>query len=130
MVWVPYRHRFSSAPLDRKTTHIYVANWFYGAFIITVALLHIWSIAQHPGLLTKSYSAYAGVQDAMIQWWYGHNAVGFFPDRGLPGHDVLLRSEAGWSPGLFLSSVGGPFLGADLHSTCGRARTTCTTRAA
>jgi cytochrome c oxidase cbb3-type subunit 1 len=58
--------------------HIYVANWFYGGFILAVALLHLVNSAAIPVSLTKSYSAYAGVQDAMVQWWYGHNAVGFF----------------------------------------------------
>jgi len=69
----------------RKIRHIYVANWFFGAFIITVALLHIVNSAAIPVSLTKSYSAYAGVQDAMVQWWYGHNAVGFFLTAGFLG---------------------------------------------
>jgi cytochrome c oxidase cbb3-type subunit 1 len=62
-----------------------VANWFFGAFIIAVALLHIVNSAAIPVSLTKSYSAYAGVQDAMVQWWYGHNAVGFFLTAGFLG---------------------------------------------
>jgi cytochrome c oxidase cbb3-type subunit 1 len=62
-----------------------VANWFFGAFIIAVALLHIVNSAAMPVSLTKSYSAYAGVQDAMVQWWYGHNAVGFFLTAGFLG---------------------------------------------
>jgi cytochrome c oxidase cbb3-type subunit 1 len=62
-----------------------VANWFFGAFILTVALLHIVNSAAIPVSLTKSYSAYAGVQDAMVQWWYGHNAVGFFLTAGFLG---------------------------------------------
>ncbi len=65
--------------------HIYVANWFFGAFILAVALLHIVNSAAIPVGLTKSYSAYAGVQDAMVQWWYGHNAVGFFLTAGFLG---------------------------------------------
>jgi cytochrome c oxidase cbb3-type subunit 1 len=71
----------------RKTPHIYVANWFYAAFIITVALLHIFNSAAVPISWTsmKSYSAYSGVQDAMVQWWYGHNAVGFFLTAGFLG---------------------------------------------
>ncbi|MGV3655642.1 MAG: cbb3-type cytochrome c oxidase subunit I, partial [Noviherbaspirillum sp.] len=64
--------------LKRKVSHIYVANWFFGGYILTIALLHIVNNIAMPATLTKSYSAYAGVQDAMIQWWYGHNAVGFF----------------------------------------------------
>ncbi len=83
VIWVAYAIVFFGTIGIRKTPHIYVANWFYGAFIIAVALLHIFNSAAIPvfesGILTpKSYSAYAGVQDAMIQWWYGHNAVGFF----------------------------------------------------
>jgi len=83
VIWVSYAIVFFGTIGTRKTPHIYVANWFYGAFIIAVALLHIINSAATPvfaeGLLTpKSYSAYSGVQDAMIQWWYGHNAVGFF----------------------------------------------------
>jgi cytochrome c oxidase cbb3-type subunit 1 len=62
----------------RKVKHIYVANWFYGAFILAVALLHIVNSMALPVSFTKSYSAYAGAVDAMVQWWYGHNAVGFF----------------------------------------------------
>jgi len=65
--------------------HIYVANWFFGAFIITVAVLHIFNSAAIPTSLFHSYSAYAGVQDAMVQWWYGHNAVGFFLTAGFLG---------------------------------------------
>jgi cytochrome c oxidase cbb3-type subunit 1 len=83
VIWVAYAIVFFGTIGTRKTPHIYVANWFYGAFIIAVALLHIVNSAAIPvfseGLLTpKSYSAYSGVQDAMVQWWYGHNAVGFF----------------------------------------------------
>ena len=83
VIWVAYAIVFFGTIGIRQTKHIYVANWFYGAFIIAVALLHIFNSAEIPvfeaGVLTpKSYSAYAGVQDAMIQWWYGHNAVGFF----------------------------------------------------
>jgi len=69
----------------RKVRHIFVANWFFGAFIIAVALLHVVNSAALPVSLTKSYSAYAGVQDAMVQWWYGHNAVGFFLTAGFLG---------------------------------------------
>jgi cytochrome c oxidase cbb3-type subunit I len=84
-VWVSYAVVFFGTIFKRKTPHIYVANWFFGAFIITVAVLHIVNSAALPVSLTKSYSAYAGVQDAMIQWWYGHNAVGFFLTAGFLG---------------------------------------------
>jgi cytochrome c oxidase cbb3-type subunit 1 len=90
LVWVAYAVVFFGTVGTRKIRHIYVANWFYGAFIIAVALLHVVNSAEIPvmaaGILTpKSYSAYAGVQDAMVQWWYGHNAVGFFLTAGFLG---------------------------------------------
>ena len=78
VTWVAYAIVFFGTVGIRKVKHIYVANWFFGAFIIAVALLHIVNSAALPVELFKSYSAYAGVQDAMVQWWYGHNAVGFF----------------------------------------------------
>jgi cytochrome c oxidase cbb3-type subunit I len=84
-VWVSFAVVFFGTIGTRKVRHIYVANWFFGAFIIAVALLHIVNSAAMPVSLTKSYSAYAGVQDAMIQWWYGHNAVGFFLTAGFLG---------------------------------------------
>ena len=85
VVWVSYAVVFFGTLIKRKVTHIYVANWFYGSFILAVAVLHIVNSAATPVSLTKSYSAYAGVQDAMIQWWYGHNAVGFFLTAGFLG---------------------------------------------
>lgn len=85
VVWVAYAIVFFGTLLKRKVPHIYVANWFYGAFILAVAILHIVNGAVMPATLTKSYSAYSGVQDAMIQWWYGHNAVGFFLTAGFLG---------------------------------------------
>ncbi len=78
VVWVAYAVVFFGTVGTRKVKHIYVANWFFGAYIITIALLHIFNNLAIPTSLTHSYSAYAGVQDAMVQWWYGHNAVGFF----------------------------------------------------
>jgi cytochrome c oxidase cbb3-type subunit I len=85
VVWVAYAIVFFGTIAKRKTPHIYVANWFFGGFILTVALLHIVNSAAIPVTLWKSYSAYAGVQDAMVQWWYGHNAVGFFLTAGFLG---------------------------------------------
>jgi cytochrome c oxidase cbb3-type subunit I len=84
-VWVAYAVVFFGTLWKRKVPHIYVANWFFGAYIITVALLHIVNSAAVPASLWKSYSAYAGAQDAMVQWWYGHNAVGFFLTAGFLG---------------------------------------------
>ena len=84
-VWVAYAVVFFGTIARRTMEHIYVANWFYGAFIIAVAMLHIVNSAAIPVTLTKSYSAYAGAVDAMVQWWYGHNAVGFFLTAGFLG---------------------------------------------
>ena len=78
VVWVAYALVFFGTVIKRKTRHIYVSNWFFGAYILVIALLHIVNSMELPVTLTKSYSVYAGVQDAMVQWWYGHNAVGFF----------------------------------------------------
>jgi cytochrome c oxidase cbb3-type subunit 1 len=85
LVWVAYAVVFFGTIVKRKTSHIYVANWFFGGFILTVALLHLVNSAAMPVSFWKSYSAYAGVQDAMVQWWYGHNAVGFFLTAGFLG---------------------------------------------
>jgi len=85
VVWVSYAIVFFGTIGIRRVKHIYVANWFLGAFIIAVALLHIVNSAAMPASMMKSYSAYAGVQDAMVQWWYGHNAVGFFLTAGFLG---------------------------------------------
>jgi cytochrome c oxidase cbb3-type subunit 1 len=85
LVWVSYALVFFGTILKRRIPHIYVANWFFGAFIITVAVLHLFNSAALPVSFWKSYSAYAGVQDAMVQWWYGHNAVGFFLTAGFLG---------------------------------------------
>ena len=85
VVWVAYAIVFFGTIMKRKIPHIYVANWFFGGFILTIAVLHVVNSAALPVSLFKSYSAYAGVQDAMVQWWYGHNAVGFFLTAGFLG---------------------------------------------
>ncbi len=85
LVWVAYAVVFFGTIARRKVPHIYVANWFFGAYILTIALLHIVNSAEVPVSLWKSYYVYAGAQDAMIQWWYGHNAVGFFLTAGFLG---------------------------------------------
>ncbi len=78
LIWVAYAIVFFGTIVKRRSKHIYVANWFFGSYILTIAILHIVNNIEIPVSLWKSYSAYAGVQDAMVQWWYGHNAVGFF----------------------------------------------------
>ncbi len=78
IVWIVFGWNMIGTILRRKDKHIYVAIWFYLATFITVALLHVVNSFALPVSLLKSYSAYAGVQDALVQWWYGHNAVAFF----------------------------------------------------
>ena len=85
VVWISYALVFFGTIMKRKMKHIYVGNWFFGGFIITVAVLHIVNSMAMPVSLFKSYSMYAGATDAMIQWWYGHNAVGFFLTAGFLG---------------------------------------------
>ena len=85
VVWVAYAIVFLATIGRRRVKHIYVANWFYAAFILTVAVLHIFNNLSIPVSLTKSYPIYTGVIDAMMQWWYGHNAVGFFLTAGFLG---------------------------------------------
>ncbi|HEY5803820.1 MAG TPA: cytochrome-c oxidase, cbb3-type subunit I [Lysobacter sp.] len=84
-VWVAYGVVFFGTIVKRRVRHIYVANWFFGAYIITIALLHIVNNLAIPVGLGKSYSIYSGAVDAMAQWWYGHNAVGFVRTAALPG---------------------------------------------
>ncbi|MEM6301135.1 MAG: cytochrome-c oxidase, cbb3-type subunit I [Pseudomonadota bacterium] len=85
IVWVCYAVLFFGTIMKRNTSHIYVANWFFGAFIITVAVLHVLNSMEIPWAPFKSYSVFAGTVDAMVQWWYGHNAVGFFLTAGFLG---------------------------------------------
>ncbi len=87
VVWVAYLVAFAGTIMRRREPHIYVANWFYLAFILTIAMLHIGNNMSVPVSIfgTKSYIVWSGVQDAMTQWWYGHNAVGFFLTAGFLG---------------------------------------------
>ena len=87
VVWVAYLAVFLGTLVKRKEPHIYVANWFYLAFIVTIAMLHVVNNLSLPVSFVgaKSYSAFSGVQDALTQWWYGHNAVGFFLTAGFLG---------------------------------------------
>jgi len=84
-VWIAYGAVFFGTIVMRKVKHIYVANWFFAAYIITIAVLHIVNNLAIPVSPTKSYVIYSGVVDAMVQWWYGHNAVGFFLTAGFLG---------------------------------------------
>jgi cytochrome c oxidase cbb3-type subunit 1 len=85
IVWVSFGVVFFATIARRRIRHIYVANWYYAAFIIAVGLLHVVNNIALPVSLTKSYPVYAGSVDAMVQWWYGHNAVAFFLTAGFLG---------------------------------------------
>jgi cytochrome c oxidase cbb3-type subunit 1 len=85
VVWIVYAIVFFGTIARRRTAHIYVANWFYAGFILAVAVLHIVNSLAVPVSAWKSYSIYSGAVDAMVQWWYGHNAVGFFLTAGFLG---------------------------------------------
>lgn len=78
LIWVVFGWNMFATILNRKVKHLYVAIWFYIATFVTVAILHIFNSFELPVSFLKSYSWYAGVQDALVQWWYGHNAVAFF----------------------------------------------------
>ena len=85
VVWVSFGVVFFTTLARRRIRHIYVSNWYYGALIIAVALLHVVNNLALPVSLTKSYPIYSGMVDAMVQWWYGHNAVAFFLTGGFLG---------------------------------------------
>ncbi|MFP6849404.1 MAG: cytochrome-c oxidase, cbb3-type subunit I [Pseudomonas sp.] len=85
IVWVVYGIVFFTTLTQRKTQHIYVGNWFFGAFIVVIAILHVVNHLAIPVDWFKSYPVYSGATDAMVQWWYGHNAVGFFLTTGFLG---------------------------------------------
>ena len=85
VVWVSFGVVFFATIARRRIRHIYVSNWYYGALIIAVGLLHIVNNIALPVSLTKSYPVYSGAVDAMVQWWYGHNAVAFFLTAGFLG---------------------------------------------
>ena len=100
LVWVVYLVAFVGTLVKREEPHIYVANWFFLAFILTVALLHVVNNLAMPVSVfgTKSYSAFAGVQDALTQWWYAHNAVGFFLTAGFLGMMYYFIPKAAGRP--------------------------------
>jgi cytochrome c oxidase cbb3-type subunit 1 len=85
VLWVSFGIVFFGTIATRKIKPIYISNWFYGALIIVIAMLHIVNNLAIPVTIDKSYSIYAGAQDAVVQWWYGHNAVGFLLTGGFLG---------------------------------------------
>jgi hypothetical protein len=129
LVWVAYLAVFLGTIVKRKEPHIYVANWFYLAFIVTIAMLHVVNNMAVPVSLfgAKSYSAFAGRAGCADPVVVRPQRRRLLPHRRLPRHDVLLRAEAGQPPDLFLPAVDHPFLVADLPLHLGRARITCTT---
>ena len=108
--WVAYLIVFVGTIARRREPHIYVANWFYLSFILTIAMLHIVNNLSLPVSLvgSKSYSLFSGVQDALTQWWYGHNAVGFFLTAGFLAMMYWLRAQAGGAADLQLPPVDHP----------------------
>ena len=120
LVWVAYAIVFFGTIAKRKIKHIYVANWFYGGFILAVALLHIVNNISIPAGLMKSYPVYAGAIDAMVQWWYGHNAVGFFLTAGFLGMMYYFVPKQARPSYLLLPLVRRSLLGFDFHLYVGR----------
>ena len=120
IVWVAYAVVFFGTLIKRKVKHIYVGNWFFGSFILTTAMLHIVNHMSLPVSWFKSYSMYSGATDAMVQWWYGHNAVGFFLTTGFLGMMYYFVPKASRAPGLLLPAVHRPLLGADHPVHLGR----------
>ena len=113
IVWVTYFIIYLRTLARRKEPHIYVANWYYMAFILVVAMLHIVNNLAVPVSLghAKSYSAFSGVQDAMTQWWYGHNAVAFFLTAGFLGMMYYYLPKRAGRPHLLLPAVDHQLLG-------------------
>ncbi|MBE0509564.1 MAG: cytochrome-c oxidase, cbb3-type subunit I [Chromatiales bacterium] len=85
VVWLAYSLNFFMTVAKRKTSHIYVSNWFFMAMMVMITYLHVVNSLAIPVTLWHSFSVFSGVQDAMIQWWYGHNAVGFYLTAGFLG---------------------------------------------
>ncbi len=85
VVWLGYAYLFFATIARRRVKHIYVGNWFYGAFILVTGMVHVVNHMVIPVSLLKSYSVYSGATDAMIQWWYGHSVVGFILSVGFLG---------------------------------------------
>ena len=114
LVWVSYAIVFFGTIIKRKTSHIYVANWFYGAFILTIAVLHLVNNAWHCQSLCGSPTLFiAGAIDAMVQWWYGHNAVGFFLTAGFLGMMYYFVPKQAGRPVYSYQSVCCALLGTD-----------------
>ena len=121
LIWVVFAINMFGTIFKRRERHMYVGIWFYIATVVTVAVLHIVNSFENPVSFLKSYSLYAGVQDALVQWWYGHNAVAFFLTTPYLGLMYYFLPESGEPAGLFVSPVDRPLLVADLPLHLGRA---------
>ena len=120
-VWLCYAAVFFGTLARRTVAPIYVSNWFFAAFIIVVAMLHVVNSLAIPLGWGDSMPVYAGAQDAIVQWWYGHNAVGFFSDRRLFGNDVLFSPQNHRPPDLVVSHFHSGVLVVHLHLHLGGA---------
>ena len=120
VVWVVFAVNFFGTLARRREQHLYVAIWFYIATIVTIAVLHIFNNLAIPAGLFKSYSIYAGVQDAFMQWWYGHNAVAFFLTTPFLGLMYYFLPKAAERPVFSLPALDPPLLVAGLHLHLGR----------
>ena len=120
LIWVVFAVNFFWTLAKRREKHLYVAIWFYIATIITVAVLHIVNSFEIPVGLFKSYSVFAGVQDALVQWWYGHNAVAFFLTTPILGIMYYFLPKAAERPVFSYRLVDRPLLGPRLHLHLGR----------
>ena len=98
LVWVLYAVLFFVTIAKRKVDHIFVANWFFAAFIIVIAMIFVVNNLAMPVSLMKSYSVFAGAQDAIVQWWWGHNAVGFLLTAGVIGMNYYFIPKAADRP--------------------------------
>ncbi|MFH0290786.1 cytochrome-c oxidase, cbb3-type subunit I [Vibrio owensii] len=98
LIWVLYAVLFFGTIAKRKVDHIFVANWFFAAFIIVIAMIFIVNNLAMPVSLMKSYSVFAGAQDAIVQWWWGHNAVGFLLTAGVIGMNYYFIPKAADRP--------------------------------
>ena len=132
VVWVMFLVAFMGTLFKRREPHIYVANWFLLAFIVTIAMLHLVNNISVPVTIwgSKSVQLFAGVQDAMTQWWYGHNAVGFFLTAGFLGMMYYFVPKQAERPVYQLQAVDHPLLGADLPVHLGRSAPPALHRAA
>ena len=120
LVWVIFGVNMFGTIIKRRERHLYVAIWFYIATVVTVAVLHIVNSLALPVSLFKSYSIFAGVQDALVQWWYGHNAVAFFLTTPYLGLMYYFVPKAADRPVYSYKLIHHPFLGFHIPLHLGR----------